>query len=107
MTCPPRRKAAACRNRHGDTRHGHPRSHSDRLDFYDTAIWSIRAALEAAYLTSVASTKAGTARTRPRPLAIRAFSNTTGAQTKIVRAFPERWHGRYPLATLATKSATT
>lgn len=35
--------------------------HSDRLDFYDTAVWSIRAALEAAYLAGVASAKAGAA----------------------------------------------
>ncbi|WP_425313341.1 DUF6900 domain-containing protein [Paraburkholderia terricola] len=35
--------------------------HSNRLDFYDTAVWSIRAALEAAYQAGVASAKSGAA----------------------------------------------
>ncbi|MFM0040236.1 hypothetical protein PQQ53_03300 [Paraburkholderia strydomiana] len=35
--------------------------HSDWLDFYDTALRSIRAALEAAYLAGVASARSGAA----------------------------------------------
>jgi hypothetical protein len=31
--------------------------HADRLDFHDTAVWSIRAALEAAYLAGAAAAK--------------------------------------------------
>ncbi|WP_049782505.1 DUF6900 domain-containing protein [Paraburkholderia xenovorans] len=31
--------------------------YADRLDFHDTAVWSIRAALEAAYLAGVAAAK--------------------------------------------------
>ncbi|PLZ02601.1 hypothetical protein CY652_09955 [Burkholderia sp. WAC0059] len=34
---------------------------SDRLDFYDLAVWSIREALEAAWLAGVADAKAGRA----------------------------------------------
>ncbi|MFM0653170.1 DUF6900 domain-containing protein [Paraburkholderia sediminicola] len=39
--------------------------HSDRLDFYDMAVWSIRDALEAAYLAGVANAKAGVAEQDP------------------------------------------
>ncbi|MEW6346612.1 MAG: hypothetical protein AB1704_38760 [Pseudomonadota bacterium] len=35
--------------------------HSDRLDFYDMPVWSIRDALEASYLAGVANAKAGAA----------------------------------------------
>jgi hypothetical protein len=35
--------------------------HSDRLDFHDTAVWSIKAALEAAYLAGIADRKGGAA----------------------------------------------
>lgn len=35
--------------------------HSDRLDFHDTAVWSIKAALEAAYLSGIAGRKGGAA----------------------------------------------
>ncbi|MBA9978339.1 hypothetical protein D7207_26475 [Burkholderia cepacia] len=31
--------------------------YADRLDFHDTAVWSIRAALEAAYLAGAAAAK--------------------------------------------------
>jgi hypothetical protein len=64
--------------------------HPDRLDFHDTAVWSIRAAPEAAYLAGVASAKTGAAWIRARPLAIRVVSNTTGAETQTVRAFSQQ-----------------
>ncbi|OIP06934.1 MAG: hypothetical protein AUK53_11650 [Betaproteobacteria bacterium CG2_30_59_46] len=35
--------------------------HSDRMDFHDTAVWSIKDALEAAYLAGIADRKGGAA----------------------------------------------
>lgn len=78
---------------------------SDPLDFHDTAVWSISAAPEAAYLACVTSAKSGATRTRPGPLAIRGSPIRQVPKRRPSVRFPTVV-ARHTLPTLPTKSAT-